>query len=99
MAELIERLTLARKGDCQTVFSNPHGNAHTRSGFKGMWGKLMKAATAAKAINQHFTFHDLRAYYATPYKAQTGNQANLHKNPATTARIYERSTEAKRRAL
>ena len=99
MAELIQRLSLARKNDCQTVFPNRHGNAYTRSGFKGMWGKLMKSATLAKAINQHFTFHDLRAYYATQYKAQTGNQANLHKNPATTARIYERSTEAKRRAL
>lgn len=99
MAELIERLKLSRKNDCQTVFANRHGNPYTRSGFKGMWGKLMKAATEAKAISQHFTFHDLRAYYATQHKAQTGNQANLHKNPATTARIYERSTEAKRRSL
>lgn len=99
MAELIERLKLSRKNDCQTVFANRHGNPYTRSGFKGMWGKLMKAATAAGDITQHFTFHDLRAYYATQHKAQTGNQANLHKNPATTARIYERSTEAKRRAL
>lgn len=99
MAELIARLRLARKNDCQTVFANRHGNPYTRSGFKGMWGKLMKAATAAKAITQHFTFHDLRAYYATQHKERTGDQANLHKNPATTARIYERSTEAKRRAL
>lgn len=98
MRELLERLKL-RRGDSQTVFANRHGNPYTRSGFKGMWGKLMKAATAAKAISQHFTFHDLRAYYATQHKAQTGNQANLHKNPATTARIYERSTEAKRRSL
>lgn len=99
MAELLERLRLAQKDDCQTVFANRHGNPYTRSGFKGMWGKLMKAATEAKAISQHFTFHDLRAFYATQHKARTGSQANLHKNPATTARIYERSTEAKRRSL
>lgn len=99
MQELLGRLRLSRKNDCQTVFANRHGNPYTRSGFKGMWGKLMKQATAAGAISQHFTFHDLRAFYATQHKAQTGNQANLHKNPATTARIYERSTEAKRRAL
>lgn len=98
MRELIGRLQ-ARRGDSQTVFANRHGNPYTRSGFKGMWGKLMKAATAAGAITQHFTFHDLRAFYATQHKQQTGNQANLHKNPATTARIYERSTEAKRRSL
>ncbi len=99
MAELLGRLTAVRKNDCQTVFPNRHGNPYTRSGFKGMWGKLMKAATDATAISQHFTFHDLRAFYATQHKAITGNQANLHKNPATTARIYERSIEAKRRAL
>lgn len=99
MQELIERLKLSRKNDCQTVFANRHGNPYTRSGFKGMWGKLMKAAKETGAITQHFTFHDLRAFYATQHKAQTGNQANLHKNPATTARIYERSTEAKRRSL
>ncbi len=99
MQELIERLKLSRKNDCQTVFANRHGNPYTRSGFKGMWGKLVKAAKKAGVTIQHFTFHDLRAYYATQHKAQTGNQANLHKNPATTARIYERSTEAKRRSL
>ena len=99
MAELLERLRLTRKNDCQAVFANRHGNPYTRSGFKGMWGKLMKAATADKAITQHFTFHDLRAFYATQHKERTGIQANLHKNPATTARIYERSTDAKRRAL
>lgn len=99
MRELLERLRLARRNDCQTVFANRHGNPYTRSGFKGMWGKLMKAATAAGVISQHFTFHDLRAFYATQHKARTGDQANLHKNPATTARIYDRSVEQKRRAL
>lgn len=99
MIELLGRLTAARKNDCQTVFPNRHGNPYTRSGFKRMWGKLMKAATAAKAISQHFTFHDLRSFYATQHTLMTGKQANLHKNPATTARIYERSIEAKRRVL
>jgi integrase len=98
MRELLGRLKLART-DCLTVFPNRHGNPYTRSGFKGMWGKLMTAAKEAKLVTQHFTFHDLRAFYATQHKAQTGNQANLHKNPATTARIYDRSTEAKRRSL
>jgi integrase len=99
MAELLARLRLARKNDCQTVFANRHGNPYSRSGFKTMWSRLVKSATAAGAISQHFTFHDLRAFYATQHKARTGDQANLHKNPATTARIYDRSTEQKRRAL
>ena len=99
MQELLGRLRAQRKNDCQTVFANRHGNPYTRSGFKSMWAKLRKAATAAGAISQRFTFHDLRAFYATQHKVRTGDQANLHKNPATTARIYDRSIEEKRRSL
>jgi len=99
MAELIERMRARRKDDCLTVFPNRHGNPYTRSGFKGMWGKLRSAALKAGVITQQFTFHDLRAFYATQHKARTGEHANLHKNQATTATIYDRETVQNRRSL
>jgi len=34
-----------------------------------MWGKLMNAAPEKVVIVDRFTFHDLRAYYATTHKA------------------------------
>lgn len=97
--DVIERLAALRKNDNLTVFPNRFGSPYTRSGFKGQWGKLRTAAKAAGVVTQHFTFHDLRAFYATQHKERTGQQANLHKNPATTGRIYERSTGQKRNAL
>lgn len=58
-------------------------------------------AIAAKVIDveQRFTFHDLRAYYVTLHKAERGSLPDLHANPATTARVYDRTKSATRRAL
>ena len=74
------------------------GMPYTSNGFKGMWGRLKREAKAA-GIEFNATFHDLRAYYATAHKAETGTLPDLHANPATTARVYDRSKEFKRRAM
>lgn len=99
ISELLGRLRAARKNDCLYVFSNRHGTHYTAEGFKAMWSKLVKAAIDAKVIQARFTFHDLRAYYVTQHKAERGALPDLHANPATTARVYDRSKIVKRRAL
>lgn len=96
MADLLDRLDL---GAGEWVFRNRHGNPYTEAGFKAMWSKLLAKALADKIISKRFTFHDLRAYYATTHKEERGTLPDLHKNPATTARIYDRSKTVKRGAL
>lgn len=96
MADLLDRLDL---GTGEWVFRNRHGNPYTEAGFKAMWSKLLAKALEDKTISRRFTFHDLRAYYATTHKEERGTLPDLHKNPATTARIYDRSKTVKRGAL
>lgn len=96
MADLLTRLDI---GSGEWVFRNRHGNPYTESGFKAMWSKLLAKALEEKTIAKRFTFHDLRAYYATTHKEERGTLPDLHKNPATTARIYDRSKTVKRGAL
>lgn len=98
MALLLDELEADRKGR-EFVFCNRFGNPYTDSGFKAMWSKLVAKALEKKVIERRFTFHDLRAYYATTHKTERGNLPDMHKNPATTARIYDRNTEIKRGAL
>jgi integrase len=102
LLDLRERLqALAKDGKVGTVFPNRHGNPYTSSGFAAMWGKLMREAIGAGVITKgaRFTFHDLRAYYTTQHKEQTGALPDLHASPTTTATIYERSGVARRKAL
>lgn len=81
------------------VFPNRAGNPYTEAGFKAMWSKLVKLALREKAIERRFTFHDLRAYHVTQHKAQRGALPDLHANPGTTARVYDRTKEVNRRSL
>lgn len=82
------------------VFRAPKtNNPYTEAGFKAMWNRLMVAAVKAKIIEDRFTFHDLRAHYTTYYKLKFGELPELHANQATTAGVYERSREVRRRAL
>lgn len=100
LAALRERLqAVALDGKVGAVFPNRQGNPYTAAGFAAMWGKLMLAAIAAKVIEQRFTFHDLRSHYVTRHKASGAGLPDLHASPTTTARVYERSREALRRAL
>lgn len=64
-----------------------------------MWGQLMDGAVSGKVIVQRFTFHNLRAHYTTYYKQRFDALPELHANPATTARVYERSKQAVRKSL
>jgi integrase len=100
LLELRGRLqAIATDGKVGTVFPNRHGNPYTSSGFAAMWGKLMREAIAKKVIARRFTFHDLRAHYTTQHQEQTGALPNLHASPTTTAKVYERSGVARRKAL
>lgn len=100
LLELRGRLqAIARDPKVGTVFPNRHGNPYTAAGFAAMWGKLMREAIAEKVITRRFTFHDLRAYYTTAHKEREGALPDLHASPTTTAKVYERSGVARRKAL
>lgn len=90
---------IARDTRIGVVFPNRDGNAHTDRGFKSAWSRLMAAAVKAGVLAKRITFHDLRGYFTTHYKRQTGALPDLHNNPATTARVYDRNVEVKRRSL
>jgi integrase len=82
------------------VFAAPKtGNAYKDEGFKSAWQRLMKDAIAAGVVQERFTFHDLRAHYTTYYKLKFGSLPDMHADPATTARVYERSREVRRKSL
>ena len=97
---LLDRLRpLALDDKLGSVFPNRQGNPYTAMGFQAMWGKLMREALALGVVAQRFTFHDLRAHYTTEHKATRGDLPDLHASPTTTARVYERSKMARRKAL
>lgn len=96
MENLLDRI---EQGKSEFVFCNRFGNPYTESGFKSNWGKFMRQAIKLGIVTKRFTAHDLRAYYATTHKEERGTHPDLHKNTATTARIYDRRKEVKRGAL
>lgn len=100
LAALLERMrafaTDSRHG---ALFPNRHGNPYTEAGFKASWAKLMKAAVDAKAIAAPIRFHAMRGHFATRFKALHGRHADLHRDPGTTARIYDAAVEVRREAL
>lgn len=82
------------------VFASPRtGGPYTDEGFKSQWKRLMKGALKAGVVAERFTFHDLRAHYTTYFKLKFGELPDLHADPGTTARVYERSKQTKRQAL
>jgi integrase len=99
LAELRERLLAYQTSAMGPVFPNQDGNVYTASGFATMWQRLMVAALAAGRVKARFNFHALRAFYATEHKASTGSLPDMHASPTTTAKVYERSKAAKRKAL
>lgn len=101
---LIERLKALRAGrgvECLYVFPTRDNNAYTARGFKTLWQRSVLDAIDAKVLTakDRFTFHDLRAFYATKHKAVLGALPDMHTNPETTARVYDRNKEAPRRAI
>ena len=87
---MLDRLLAIRPEDCPHVFPTRDGNACTDRGFKTLWQRCMRDAIDAEVIPAapRFIFHDLRAFYATQ-----------HKNPETTARVYDRNKVVRRSAL
>lgn len=87
--------------DCHYVFPTQDGNQYSSRGFQTLWHRCVRAAMKLKIITPEtrFTFHDLRAYYATKHKHDKGSLPDLHKNPQTTAQVYDRNEEVFRDAL
>ena len=82
------------------VFRAPRtGDAYTERNFKTGWSRLMAKAITAGVVKERFTFHDLRAHYATYFKLKFGELPEMHADPATTAKVYERSRELRRKSL
>jgi integrase len=87
------------------VFRAARGGAFKERGFKSAWTRLRNEAMDCSAgppvltPETRFTFHDVRAFFVTEHKRQRGNLPDLHKDPATTARVYDRSKQVNRRAL
>ena len=92
---LLARLEAIRKLDCLYVFPTRDNNHYTDAGFKTLWQRCVLEAIAQKVLtpDTRFTFHDLRAFYSTVHKKVTGKLPDLHKNPETTARVYDRNVE------
>ncbi|MGJ7531272.1 integrase [Variovorax sp. GB1P17] len=87
--------------DCLYAFPTRDNNAYTARGFKTLWQRCVILAIEKKVLveSDRFTFHDLRAYYATMYKQVHGLLPDLHTNPATTAKVYDRNKEVRRTSL
>jgi integrase len=100
LADLLDRLQALNR-DCLYVFPTRDNNAYSARGFKTLWQRCVLAAIDEKVITaaDRFTFHDLRAYYVTEHKSEHGTLPDLHKNPGTTAAIYDRSKVVNRSAL
>lgn len=97
----LDELKAIRPGrECLYVFPTRDNNAYTARGFKTLWQRIVLAAIKAKVISasERFTFHDLRAFYATQHKVERGELPDLHKNPETTARVYDRTKIVRRSA-
>lgn len=96
MESLLARLETLRPGrECLYVFPTRDGNKYSDKGFQAIWQRCIKDAIEAKVLTDEnrFTFHDLRAYYATKHKKDRGALPDLHANPETTARVYDRNKE------
>ena len=96
---LLTRLELIRPTrECLYVFPTRDNNAYSSRGFKTLWQRCVQAALAENVLTTEtrFTFHDLRAFYATKHKKTTGSLPDMHKNPETTSRIYDRNKEVGR---
>jgi integrase len=102
LTKLLDRLQAVRPGrECLYVFPTRDGNAYSASGFKTLWQRTIEQAIKDKVLTPEtrFTFHDLRAHYTTQHKQIKGKLPDLHNNPETTARVYDRNKIVRREAL
>lgn len=106
LRDLLDRMmALTPDSPMGPVFPSARGGAYNERAFKSAWARLMAEATDESVgppvlpDGMRFTFHDLRAFHVTEHKRQRGALPDLHANPATTARVYDRSREVHRKAL
>ena len=102
LGALIDRLAAIRPGrECLYVFPTRDNNQYTDQGFKTLWQRCVLSAIDNDILTAQtrFTFHDLRAYYATKHKKDRGVLPDLHANPETTARVYDRNKEVGRESF
>lgn len=101
LLDRLHELHQQRGVDCLYVFPTRDNNAYTARGFKTLWQRCVILAIEKKVLaeSDRFTFHDLRAYYATLHKQVHGELPDLHTNPATTAKVYDRNREVRRTSL
>lgn len=101
LIDRLKALRVERGVDCAHVFPTRDNNAYTARGFKTLWQRCVLQAIKEKVLSKEdrFTFHDLRAYYATAHKKAHGHLPDLHKNAAVTAQVYDRNTVVRRDAL
>jgi hypothetical protein len=106
LADLMQRMRLiSGHNPVGPVFPAARGGAYRERAWKSAWSRLMQEALDVDAgppvlqAGIRFTFHDLRAYHVTEHKRLRGALPDLHANPATTARVYDRSREVRRSAL
>lgn len=91
---LLDRLEAIRPDrECLYVFPTRDNNQYSARGFKTLWQRCVIEAIKQKVLTKdtRFTFHDLRAYYATKHKTDRGALPDLHSNKETTARVYDRT--------
>ena len=81
------------------MFPSRFNRPYTEQGFKATFSKATREALAAGVVSKRLTFHDLRAHYATQHKRTLGALPDLHADPGTTARVYDRSRESRRKSL
>ena len=99
LAALLDRLGSIRPDrECLYVFPTRDNNQYTAQGFKTLWQRCVTKAIDEGILTAEtrFTFHDLRAFYATKHKKERGALPDLHANKETTARVYDRNKEVGR---
>lgn len=102
LSTLLERLEAVRPSkECIFVFPTRDGNQYSDRGFKTLWQRCVSLAIEMNILkgSDRFTFHDLRAFYATKHKKERGELPDLHSNKATTARVYDRNKEVGRHSF
>lgn len=102
MEALLDRLEAIRPDrECLYVFPTRDNNQYTSRGFMTLWQRCVQDAIEKKVLTKdtRFTFHDLRAFYVSKHKRDLGGLPDLHANPETTARVYDRNKEVGRNSF
>lgn len=87
LRQILAEVQRIRPAKSRYLFPTRTLTPYTDQGFKCTWNKLMRAWM--KAGGDHFTAHDLRAFYVTRMLEQD-RDPNTHRNEATMRKVYDR---------